>query len=142
MASFSVLLFWSLIVWGSSSRFSTATQMASSVSCFTLLKPTKGMDLGSQSSWMFAWGWAVKSSPSCFRKLMMTAWSLWGEPSKALLMANFEGRNTNMLHWGSTWVEDRKSASTSSAGERVWMAVSFVVTVSPSTLSMCFHSQP
>ena len=72
----------------------------------------------------------------------MTGWSLWGEPSKALLMVNFEGRNTNVLHWGSTWVEDRKSASTSSAGEREWMAVSFVVTVLPSTLSMCFHSQP
>jgi len=51
-----VFFFWALIKCGSSSSLSLAVQMASSASCFVLLKPTDGMFLGSHSSRMFRLG--------------------------------------------------------------------------------------
>jgi hypothetical protein len=47
----------------------SAVRMASSASCFALLKPTGGMDLGSQSSRIFRFGWESKSSPILLRHL-------------------------------------------------------------------------
>jgi hypothetical protein len=61
-----VFFCWSLIVCGSSTSLRSAVRMASSDSCFAVLKPTEGRVLGSQSSQIFAFGWASKSSSTFF----------------------------------------------------------------------------
>lgn len=113
--------------------------MAFRASCLTLLKPTKGMVLRSQSSEMFRLRWASMSSPIHLRYSIETACSLCSEASSILFIANCEGKRMRTFCCG--WIS-KKSMSRSNTERKEWRAVSLSVTISLSTHSLCFHSRP
>ena len=142
MTSSSVFAFWFLIECGSSASLITAVRMASKASCFALLKLTKAMDLGSQSSLIFTLGCRSTIAPIFSKHSRETGCSSCGLVSVALVMAKLEGDAMRILRWGVDCWGGRKSVTMSNAVRMEQSTVSLVVTVSPNTRSLCRHSQP
>ena len=142
MTSSSVFAFWFLIECGSSALLMTAVQMASKASCFALLKPMKVMDLGSQSSLIFMLGCRSIIAPIFTKHSRDTGCSSYRLVSIALVMEMLEGDAMRILRWGVDCWGKRKSEMMSNAVRMEWSTVSLVVAVSPSTCSLCCHSQP
>ena len=142
MTSSSVFPFWFLIECGSSASLRTAVQMASRASCFALLKPMNAMDLGSQSSLIFTLGCRSTIAPIFSKHSRDTGCSSCGLVSVALVMATSEGDAMRIFSWGVDCWGERKSVMMSNAIRMERSAVSSAVTVSPSTRSLCRHSQP
>ena len=116
--------------------------MASKASCFALLKPTKAMDLGSQSCLIFMLECRSIITPIFSKHSRDTGYSSCRFVSVALVMATLEGDAMRILRWGVDCWGKRKLEMMSNAVRMEWSTVSLVVTASPNTCSLCCHSQP
>ena len=82
---------WLLMVWGSMISSMFVVWIASSASCFALLKPSSGAFLGSHSSTMLVLEWDLRMTLNLLKSRIDSSWSPCGDASRALLTAAPEG---------------------------------------------------
>jgi hypothetical protein len=134
--------FWLLMVCSSIRLVRSAIWAASSASCFALLKPTKGIFLGSHSRAMLALGKVSRRVLSLQSIHRDSSWSSCGDTSSALFMAAPDAREMMMgfCCWAGSL--SRKVVSTSSPECRAHKIASGSVTICPMILSVCLRSFP
>jgi len=113
-----------------------AVRIASIASCFALLKPTKGVFLGSQRKTMLVFGWDSRMRLNLWRSQMDSFWSSCGDAFRALSIAAPEGSVSVTKFEGRVVRLSRKWVSASRPEWRARKRVSDSVTVSLSTFSV------